>query len=126
MISQLSAKRLLKSKRAFSTSHKRAVNIAVAGGAGHISYPTLFRLASGEFLGKHTEINLSILDGPWAQKELDGLLLELQDSAFDNLGKVKVTTNLSEGLKDADYALMIAGHPRRPGMQISDLLSANG
>jgi malate dehydrogenase len=42
------------------------------------------------------------------------------------LRKVTCTSNLKEGFKDSDVAMLIGAAPRGPGMERSDLLQANG
>jgi hypothetical protein len=51
MLSKISARRLL-GRRAFGNSPKAPVKVAITGGTGNISYSIMFRLSSGEFLGK--------------------------------------------------------------------------
>ena len=41
--------------------------IAVTGAAGNISYAILYRIASGEFLGKNQRVILHLIDLPFAE-----------------------------------------------------------
>lgn len=68
-----------------------------------------------------------MIELPFAQKNLDGLVMELQDGAFELLEDiVAVTTdNLEEGFKDVDVVCMVGAIPRGPGMDRSDLLLKN-
>ena len=52
--------------------------------------------------------------------------MELNDCAFPLLHGVNTTSNISEGFKDIDYALLIGAKPRGPGMERADLLKENG
>ena len=52
--------------------------------------------------------------------------MELNDCAFPLLKQVNTTSNLSEGFKDIDFALLIDAKPRGPGMERADLLKENG
>jgi malate/lactate dehydrogenase len=39
---------------------------------------------------------------------------------------VNITSNVSQGFKDIDFALLIGAKPRGPGMERADLLTENG
>src|SRR6187200_3167009 len=84
---------------------KRPVRVAVTGAAGQIGYSLLFRIASGEMLGKDQPVILQMLDIPdeKAQKALRGVMMEVDDCAF-----------------------LVGARPRGPGMERKDLLEANG
>ncbi len=58
------------------------VRVAVTGAAGQIGYAILFRIASGEMLGKDTEVQLRLLEIPAAVKAAQGTAMELEDCAF--------------------------------------------
>ena len=62
---------------------KRPVRVAVTGAAGQIGYSLLFRIASGEMLGKDQPVILQMLEIPdeKAQKALKGVMMELDDCA---------------------------------------------
>ena len=61
---------------------KAPVRVAVTGAAGQIGYSLLFRIASGEMLGKDQPVILQLLDLPQAQKACQGVMMELDDCAF--------------------------------------------
>jgi malate dehydrogenase len=103
----------------------KSVTITITGAAGQIGYSLLPRLASGELFGKDTIVNLNLLEIPAALKALDGIIMELEDCAFSNLGTIKKTSDLEEGFTDADWCLLVGAMPRREGMERSDLLMAN-
>ena len=48
----------------FSTMSKKPVRVAVTGAAGQIGYALLFRIASGEMLGKDQPVILQLLEVP--------------------------------------------------------------
>ena len=62
---------------------KPAVRVAVTGAAGQIGYALLFRIASGEMLGKDQPVILQLLEIPdeKAQKALKGVMMDLDDCA---------------------------------------------
>ncbi|MDR1350353.1 MAG: malate dehydrogenase [Zoogloeaceae bacterium] len=108
------------------TSTKAPVRVAVTGAAGQIGYSLLFRIASGELLGKDQPVILQLLDLPQAQKALQGVLMELDDCAFPLLSGVIASDDPNAAFKDADIALLVGARPRGPGMERADLLQANG
>ena len=81
--------------------------IAVTGAAGNIAYSILFRIASGEFLGKKQRVILHLVDLPFAEKALTGVMAELHDCAFPLLDEVVCCTDPVSGFKDVDYAFMV-------------------
>ena len=56
---------------------KTPVRVAVTGAAGQIGYSLLFRIASGEMLGKDQPVILQLLDLPQAQKACQDLYDEI-------------------------------------------------
>ncbi len=102
------------------------VRVAVSGAAGQIGYSLLFRIASGDMLGKDTPIILQMLEVTPALKALDGVRMELDDCAFPLLTDMVCTDDANVAFGDADVVLLVGAMPRRAGMERSDLLSANG
>jgi malate dehydrogenase len=107
---------------------KKPVRVAVTGAAGQIGYALLFRIASGEMLGKDQPVILQLLEIPdeKAQKALKGVIMELEDCAFPLLAGVVPTGDPMVAFKDADYALLVGSRPRGPGMERAELLAVNG
>jgi malate dehydrogenase len=107
---------------------KSPVRVAVTGAAGQIGYALLFRIASGEMLGKDQPVILQLLEIPdeKAQKALKGVIMELEDCAFPLLAGVIPTGDPMVAFKDADYALLVGSRPRGPGMERAELLAVNG
>jgi malate dehydrogenase len=106
---------------------KKPVRVAVTGAAGQIGYAILFRIASGEMLGKDQPIVLSLLEVPVekAQQALQGVMMELQDCAFPLLVGMEAHSDPMTAFKDVDYALLIGSRPRGPGMERAELLAGN-
>jgi malate dehydrogenase len=106
---------------------KKPVRVAVTGAAGQIGYAILFRIASGEMLGKDQPVILQLLEIPdeKAQKALKGVMMELQDCAFPLLAEMQAHGDPMTAFKDVDYALLIGSRPRGPGMERSELLAVN-
>ena len=105
---------------------KSPVRVAVTGAAGQIGYSLLFRIASGEMLGKDQPVILQLLDLPQAQKACQGVMMELDDCAFPLLAGMITTDDPNVAFKDADICLLVGARPRGPGMERADLLTANG
>jgi malate dehydrogenase len=105
---------------------KTPVHVAVTGAAGQIGYALLFRIASGEMLGKDQPVVLRLLELTPALKALDGVVMELRDCAFPLIVDCICSDDPNVVFKDADYALLVGARPRGPGMERSDLLAANG
>ncbi len=107
---------------------KRPMRVAVTGAAGQIGYSLLFRIASGEMLGKDQPVILQLLEIPdeKAQKALKGVMMELDDCAFPLLQGMVPTDDPMVAFKDVEVALLVGARPRGPGMERKDLLEANG
>jgi malate dehydrogenase len=102
------------------------MRVAVTGAAGQIGYSLLFRIASGEMLGKDQPVILQLLDLPQAQKAVKGVMMELDDCAFPLLAGMFATDDPNVAFKDADVCLLVGARPRTKGMERADLLTANG
>jgi malate dehydrogenase len=107
---------------------KPPVRVAVTGAAGQIGYAIVFRIASGEMLGKDQPVVLSLLEVPAEkpQAALKGVMMELEDCAFPLLAGMEAHSDPMTAFKDADYALLIGSRPRGPGMERAELLAVNG
>lgn len=106
---------------------KAPIRVAVTGAAGQIGYALLFRIASGEMLGKDQPVILQMLELPIekAQKALKGVMMELEDCAFPLLADMIGTDDPKIAFKDAQQALLVGAKPRGPGMERKDLLLEN-
>jgi malate dehydrogenase len=106
---------------------KAPVRVAVTGAAGQIGYSLIFRIASGEMLGKDQPVILQMLELPMekAQAALKGCMMELEDCAFPLLAGMVGTDDPEVAFKDADIALLVGARPRGPGMERKDLLLEN-
>ena len=106
---------------------KAPVRVAVTGAAGQIGYALLFRIASGEMLGKDQPVILQMLELPIdkAQQALKGVMMELEDCAFPLLADMVGTSDPKVAFKDASQALLVGAKPRGPGMERKDLLLEN-
>lgn len=110
----------------------KEINVAVTGGAGQIAYSLLPRLVSGETFGSDTKVNLRLIEIPQVVDKLQGTIMELIDCGFEQTGELTATSDIREGVKDADWVLLVGSIPRGiviDGKKIeerSDLLKING
>ena len=104
---------------------KTPVRVALTGAAGQIGYSIIFRIASGDMLGKDQPVILQLLEIPPALGALNGVVMELNDCAFPLVAGVMPTDDPNLAFKETDYAVLIGSRPRGPGMERSDLLKAN-
>jgi malate dehydrogenase len=105
---------------------KPPAQVTITGAAGQIGYALIFRVASGEMLGRDQPMVLRLLDIAAAQKALRGVVMEVLDCAFPLVQDIVITDDPNIAFQDADYALLVGARPRGPGMERSDLLAANG
>ena len=104
---------------------KNPVRVTITGAAGQIGYQLAFRIASGQMLGSDQPVILQLLEITPALQALDGVVMELDDCAFDTLAGVVATDDADVAFKDSEYALLVGARPRGPGMERKDLLEAN-
>ena len=90
------------------------VKVAVTGAAGQIGYSLLFRIASGDLLGKDTSIELRLLEITPALKALEGVVMELDDCAFPTLAGVEIGDDANKVFDGANLALLVGARPRGP------------
>ncbi|MBS0321074.1 MAG: malate dehydrogenase [Proteobacteria bacterium] len=106
---------------------KAPLRVAVTGAAGQIGYSLLYRIASGEMLGKDQPVILQLLELPMdkAQAALKGVMMEVDDCAFPLVAGMVGTSDPKVAFKDADVAMLVGARPRGPGMERKDLLLEN-
>ena len=105
---------------------KSPVKVAVTGAAGQIGYSLLFRIASGSMFGPEQTLELQLIEIPEAMKPLEGVVMELEDCAFPLVTKISPTSDLAEGFRGVNWALLVGSVPRKQGMERKDLLGING
>jgi len=104
---------------------KSPVRVTITGAAGQIGYQLAFRIASGQMLGADQPVILQLLEIPPALDALKGVVMELDDCAFETLAGIVATDDPNVAFKDCDYGLLVGARPRGPGMERKDLLQAN-
>jgi malate dehydrogenase len=105
---------------------KSPIKVAITGAAGQIGYALVFRVASGAMFGPDQPVALHLVEIPAGFEALKGVVMELDDCAFPLLQNVVATTDLNEGFRDVNWALLVGSVPRKAGMERKDLLGING
>ena len=105
---------------------KAPITVSITGAAGQIGYALLFRIASGSVFGPDQPVNLRLIEIEPGMAALQGVMMELDDCAFPLLNEVVGTSDLNEGFKGANWALLVGSVPRKAGMERGDLLGING
>jgi len=105
---------------------KTPITVSITGAAGQIGYALLFRIASGSVFGSDQPVNLRLIEIEPGMAALAGVMMELDDCAFPLLHSVVGTSDLNEGFKGANWALLVGSVPRKAGMERNDLLGING
>jgi malate dehydrogenase len=105
---------------------KSPVKVAVTGAAGQIGYSLLFCIASGSMLGPDQPVELRLIEIPSALKALEGVVMELADCAFPLVTSIIPSTDLDEGFREINWALLVGSVPRKQGMERKELLGING
>ena len=110
---------------------KDRVKVVVTGAACQISYSLIPRLVDGHTFGDKI-VDLELMEIHQVVDKLEGLVMELEDSNFPNMGNVNFTSNFEEAAHDADWFLLVGSIPRGivfNGKKIeerADLLQING
>ena len=101
---------------------KKPVRVAVTGAAGQIGYALLFRIASGEMLGKDQPVILQLLEIPdeKAQNALKGVIMELEDCAFPLLAGIEANSNTMKALKNKNKDLKVSDSTRGTSIERVD------
>ena len=90
---------------------KDRVKVVVTGAAGQISYSLIPRLVDGHTFGEKI-VDLELVEIPQVVDKLKGLIMELEDSNFPNMGNVNYTSDFDSAAKDADWFLLVGSIPR--------------
>ncbi|MCA8942663.1 MAG: malate dehydrogenase [Planctomycetes bacterium] len=100
--------------------------VAVTGAAGQIGYSLLPEIARGRVFGPDTPVVLQLLEITPALGALEGVKMELYDSAFPLLREVICSDDPNVAFAEADLVFCVGSKPRGPGMERKDLIQENG
>jgi malate dehydrogenase len=76
--------------------------------------------------GPSQPVILHLIEIEAGMAALGGVVMELEDCAFPLLEGVVSTSNLEEGFRGVNWALLVGSVPRNAGMERKDLLGING
>ncbi|MBX2799538.1 MAG: malate dehydrogenase [Myxococcales bacterium] len=105
---------------------KAPIRVAVTGAAGNIGYSLLWRLASGNCFGDDQPMILQLLEITPVMERLNGVVMELVDSAFPLVHDIVATDDVNTAFRDADAIFLVGSRPRSKDMDRADLVAANG
>ncbi|KAB2643704.1 MAG: malate dehydrogenase [Verrucomicrobia bacterium] len=106
--------------------YKAPITISITGAAGHIGHSLIPRIASGALFGPDQPIALRLIEIESGMKSLEGVVMELHDSAFHLVESIETTSDPNLGFQGAHWAFLIGSVPRKAGMERKDLLGING
>lgn len=104
----------------------KSIRVAVTGAAGNIGYALLWRIASGDCFGVSQPVELQLLEIPPGMQRLEGVIMELNDSAFPLVHGISGTDEPNIAFNEADVVFLVGSRPRTKDMDRSDLVAANG
>lgn len=104
----------------------KTVKVAVTGAAGQIGYALLPCLVRGAIFGPEITVDLQLLEVTPALPALEGVVMEMDDSAFPYMGNVVVTDDPNIAFDGANWVIMVGAKPRGKGMLRGDLIRENG
>jgi len=104
---------------------RKTLKVCITGAAGNIGYSFLPMIASGQVFGEHVSLQLFLLEVQDRIYDLQGIKYELEDGLYPNLDRVEIGTDPRELFKDVDFAILLGGSARQPGMDRKDLLGVN-
>jgi len=105
---------------------KAPIHVAVTGAAGNIGYSLLWRIASGDCFGHDQPIILQLLEITPVLERLNGVIMELEDSAFGLVHGIVGTDDANVAFADCDAIFLVGSRPRSKDMDRADLVAANG
>uniref|UniRef100_A0A7S0RXG8 Malate dehydrogenase n=1 Tax=Pyramimonas obovata TaxID=1411642 RepID=A0A7S0RXG8_9CHLO len=101
------------------------ITVLITGAAGQIGYALAPQIARGAMFGPEQKVILHLLDIPPAQTALEGVVMELIDCAYPLLSGVVYTTDPDVACKGVQFACLIGGFPRGPGMERKEVMGKN-
>jgi malate dehydrogenase len=104
----------------------KPIHVAITGAAGNIGYSLLWRIASGDCFGPDQPVILSLLEITPAMERLDGVVMELVDSAFDLVHGIETSDQADVAFNGADAVFLVGSRPRSANMTRGDFVAANG
>jgi len=104
---------------------KKPVNVTITGAAGNIGYSLVFMIGQGRMFGPSQPVSITLLELPHMEKVMQGVIMELNDSALPLIKGIRGTTEYKTAFTDCEVAVLVGAKPRGPGMERKDLLGQN-
>ena len=103
----------------------KPIRVAVSGADGQVGYSLVFRIAAGAMFGPEQPVELSprLSQG---RAKLDPTEMELFDSAFPMLTRVRATIDPVQAFAGADWVILLSSIPYWSALRRTELLLANG
>jgi len=101
------------------------LNVLITGAAGRIAYSLIPLILDGNIWGNDKKISLRLYDIEMAAAKLEGVVMEILDSTYNNLHSVIASTNPIDAFQNVHVAIFLGGYPRLPGMERKDLIMKN-
>ncbi|KAL7713752.1 malate dehydrogenase [Entamoeba marina] len=101
----------------------KPLHVLVTGAAGQIGYHLLFLIAHGLMFGDHQKVILHLYDV--MVDMMEGVKMELVDSCFPLVDGIVASNKPEIAFKDVEAAILIAGMPRKVGMERKELIGIN-
>lgn len=102
------------------------IRVAVTGAAGNIGYSLLWRIADGSCFGPDQPVILQLLEIPQGMQRLEGVVMELIDSAFPLVHDIIAADDPMVAFEGANQIFLVGSRPRTKDMDRADLVAANG
>ena len=104
---------------------KSPLRVLITGAAGQIAYSLIPLVCRGDVFGQDQPIILHLLDIPFMEGVMNGVVLEITDCAYPLVQQVVATIKEEDAFANIDAAFLVGSMPRREGMERKDLLAAN-
>jgi malate dehydrogenase len=82
-------------------------------------------IGQGRMFGPSQPVNITLLELPVMEKVMQGVIMELNDSALPLVKNLRGTTEYKTAFTDCEVAILVGAKPRGPGMERKDLLGQN-
>jgi malate dehydrogenase len=105
---------------------KPPIRVAVTGAAGNIAYSLIWRIADGSCFGPDQPVILQLLEITPAMSKLEGVVMELDDSAMPLVHGIVATDDAKVAFDGCSGVFLVGSRPRTAGMERADLIRANG
>ncbi|XP_069962658.1 uncharacterized protein [Bactrocera oleae] len=108
-----------------TSKEEQVIRVLISGAAGQVAYSLAGLVAHGMAFGLKQPMILHLFDLPVETGKMEGLRMELIDSALPLLRDVIATSDPVVAFQDISVAFLMGGKRRQPGMKRYELISNN-